>query len=93
MITGCFEDDPIRTGEDDALTAELIERVRLGLPADSEATSAALLATREASRTLLLGPEHCDPTDIELAANVDAFDFAMEANRTDEGLRLTARRP
>lgn len=93
VITGCFEDDPTRTGDDDALTAEFIERVRLGLPADSEAASAELLATREASRTLLLGPEHCDPIDIELAATVDAFDFAMEAERMDDGLRLTTRRP
>lgn len=90
VITGCFQDDPRKTGEDDALTAELIERVRRGLPADADATSEALLATREASLTLLLGPEHCDPNDIELAATVDAFDFAMEADRTADGLRLTA---
>lgn len=38
------------------------------------------------------GSEHCDPTDIELAARVDAVDFAMEAERTGEGLRLTPRR-
>jgi len=68
--------------------AELIERARLGQPLDTAATSAALLATEEAARTLALGPDHCDPSDIELAAAVDAFDFAMEVERTERGLRL-----
>jgi hypothetical protein len=50
-----------------------------------------LLATSEARRTLLLGPEHCDPTDIELAATVDEFDFAMEVVRDGRSLRLEPR--
>ena len=69
----------------------LIERARTGEPLAAAATARALLATEEARKTLALGPEHCDPTDIELAAVVDAFDFAMEVERTDRGLRLTAR--
>ena len=92
VITGRFEDRPDATGTDDEMTAELIERARQGQPLAAAATSSALLATDEAARTLALGPEHCDPTDIALAATVDAFDFAMEVERTDLGLRLTARR-
>ncbi len=91
VITGRFEDAPHTTGDDDALAAELIERARLGQPLDAAATSAALLATNEAAKTLALGPEHCDPADIELAAAVDAFDFAMEVERTPLGLRLAPR--
>ena len=92
VITGRFEDRPDASGADDEMTAELIERARLGAPLAAAVTSSALLATDEAARTLALGPEHCDPTDIALAATVDAFDFAMEVERTDLGLRLTARR-
>lgn len=93
VITGRFEDAPGASGDDDVMTADLIERARLGRPLDSAATSTALLATNEAAKTLALGPEHCDPTDIQLAARVDAFDFAMEVERTPLGLRLTAHNP
>jgi 2-phosphosulfolactate phosphatase len=92
VITGRFEDRP-DGGTDEVLTAELIERARLGRPLDAPAASAALLATDEAARTLALGPDHCDPADIELAAAVDAFDFALEVERTDRGLRLAPWRP
>lgn len=92
VITGRLEDAPER-GADDLLTAELIERARRGLPLDSESTARQLLATDEAARTRLLGPEHFDPADIELAATVDAFDFAMEVERTDLGLCLMPRSP
>ena len=92
VITGCFADRPDDSGGDDRLTAEHIESVRLGEAVDPAATSFALLATREARRTLMLGPEHCDPTDIQLAARVDAFDFAMEVVRDGRGLRLEPRR-
>jgi len=91
VITGRFEDKPDANGDDDVLAATLIERARTGEPLRTAATARALLATAEARRTLALGPEHCDPTDIELAAVVDAFDFAMEVERTDHGLRLTTR--
>jgi len=88
VITGRFEDH-LDGGTDDVLTAELIERARGGRPLEAEATAAALLATEEAAKTLALGSEHTDPRDIELAAAVDEFDFAMEVERTDLGqLRL-----
>jgi len=87
VITGRFEDH-LDGGADDVLTAELIERARTGRPLETVATAAALLATEEATKTLVLGSEHTDPRDIALAAAVDAFDFAMEVERTDLGLRL-----
>lgn len=88
VITGRFE-DRLNSGADDVIVAELIERARTGLPLEAEATAAALLATEEAAKTLALGSEHTDPRDIELAAAVDAFDFAMEVERSDLGLRLS----
>lgn len=90
VITGRFPDHPDR-GEDDELTAEFIERARTGRRLDADATAEALLATDQAARTRALGAEHCDPRDIDLAAAVDAFDFAMEVERTELGLRLTTR--
>ncbi len=38
----------------------------------------------------MLGPDHCDPADIEFASRLDVFDFAMEVERTPDGLRVTA---
>ena len=92
VITGRFEDRP-DGGDDDVLAAELIERARTGRPLEANATAAALRSTEEAAKTLALGVEHTNPRDIELAAVVDAFDFAMEVERTDHGLRLTATIP
>ena len=80
-------------GEDDLLTARLIERARVGEPLEADATARAVAASSEAAVTLALGPEHVDPRDVELAVRVDAFDFAMEARTVDGGLRLTARNP
>ncbi|WP_375483062.1 2-phosphosulfolactate phosphatase [uncultured Jatrophihabitans sp.] len=77
-------------GEDDRLTAELVERVRTGEAIDADRTARAVATSREAEVTLALGPGHVDPRDIELAVRVDAFDFAMEARPTDGGLLLTA---
>ncbi len=91
VITGCFPDRPDDTGDDDRLTANLIERIRTGRPTDASSTAEQLLATMEASRTLALGAEHCDPQDIEFASRVDYFDFAMEVIADDLGLRLEAR--
>ena len=91
VVTGLFEDEPERTAADDRLTVDVIERARHGEPIDPDSVAAALLATDEAERTLRLGPQHCDPSDIELAAQVDAFDFAMEVGRTEIGLRLERR--
>jgi 2-phosphosulfolactate phosphatase len=87
VITGRFEDRPDH-GADDVLTAELIERARIRQPLEAAATAAAVSSTEDAARMLLLGPPHGDPRDIELAAAVDAFDFAMEVERTELGLRL-----
>jgi 2-phosphosulfolactate phosphatase len=91
VITGRFEDRPELHGGDDVLAADLIERARLGQPLGASVTAAALLATEEARRTLALGPEHCDPADIELAATITALDFATEVARTPLALRRTAR--
>jgi 2-phosphosulfolactate phosphatase len=87
VITGRFPDQPDK-GEDDVLTAEFIERARLGLPLDRAETTSWLLQSDQARGTLRLGPEHCDPADIEFCARVDAFDFAMEVVRDEFGLRL-----
>ena len=91
VITGDLPGRDDRLGEDDRLTAELIERVRTGLDADAAATAAAVAATPEAARTLAVGEGHVDPRDIDLAVDVDRFDFAMEVERVPAGLRMTAR--
>jgi hypothetical protein len=70
----------------------LIERVRVGRPARALATAAAVRKSREAAAILGLGPDHADPRDIEFATNVDAFDFAMEAVQTPEGIQLNVLR-
>lgn len=90
VITGCFQDRPDDSGDDDRLTADLIERARTGGPLHADDTSRRLLDTMEASRTLALGAEHCDPLDIEFASQVDRFDFAMEVTIDDIGHRLEA---
>lgn len=61
VITGWFEDRPERSGADDMLTADVIDRVRRGEPIDRGEVASTLLATDEAASTLWLGPEHCDP--------------------------------
>jgi len=91
VITGCFADRPEHNGDDDRLTADLIERARTGQPLRAEESSRRLLDTDEARRTLTLGPEHCDPLDIEYASRVDRFDFAMEVTIDDVGRRLRRR--
>lgn len=88
LITGRFEDDPHATGDDDVVTAQLIERARLGLDLDAERTSRFVAASEEATRTLALGQGHADPDDIAYATRVDAFDFAMEVRRIGGFLRL-----
>lgn len=91
VITGSVADQPDDTGDDDRLTADLIERARTGQPLDADRSSQRLLETKEARRTLALGPEHCDPLDIAYASQVDRFDFAMEVTIDDVGRRLEAR--
>ncbi len=93
VITGCFPDRPDDSGDDDRLTAELIERARTGRPLDAVRTAERLLRTREAANTLALGAEHCDPLDIEYAAQVDRFDFCMEVTDDELGRRLATASP
>lgn len=88
VITGCLADQRGDTGDDDRLTADLIERARTGRPIDATNTSRRLLDTMEARRTLALGAQHSDPMDVEYAADVDRFDFAMEVTVDDVGRRL-----
>lgn len=88
VITGRRGAD--QQGADDLLTAELIERARVGEPIAAVATAHAVATSREAVVTLALGAAHVDPRDIELAVRVDAFDFAMEARVVGSGLLLTA---
>ncbi|MFV0306786.1 MAG: 2-phosphosulfolactate phosphatase [Desertimonas sp.] len=88
VITGWFPDRPGRAALDDVLTAELIERARLGQPLDAEATAAAVQASEETVHTLALGAGHVDPDDIVLATRVDAFEFAMEVHGDGSTLRL-----
>jgi 2-phosphosulfolactate phosphatase len=88
VITGWVADRPERAALDDTLTAELIERARLGQPLDAAATTQAVLASDEAVHTLALGAAHVHPDDIVLATRVDAFDFAMEVHRESDRLVL-----
>ncbi len=89
VITGRFEDRPQR-GDDDLLTAQLIERARLGQHLSAQATAAAVASSDEARRTLALGAGHVDPDDIVYATRVDEFDFAMEVERRPGALVLRA---
>jgi 2-phosphosulfolactate phosphatase len=93
VVTGNFDDDPVMTGDDDRATAELIERVRVGQPAESESTAQFVGATLEAERTLALGGADSHPDDIVFATRVDAFSFAMEVERVDGLLKMTASQP
>ncbi len=92
VITGCFPDAPTTTGDDDRISADYIEAVRLGRRPDPDAVAAAVRDTLEARRTIALDPEHGGPLDVDFATDVDAFDFAMEVIRDDLGLRLELRR-
>lgn len=89
VITGWFDDDD-RSGQDDLDTARLIERLRVGLPVQAAVTARSVADSREALRTLALGTGHGDPADIDLAVQVDAFDFSMQARQTALGLELAA---
>jgi 2-phosphosulfolactate phosphatase len=90
VITGRFPDVP-DGGEDDLLTARLIERARTGRPLDAHATADAVARSEEAARTLAVGEGHVHPDDVAYATAVDRFDFAMEVERVDGGLRLVRR--
>ncbi len=92
VITGRFPDEP-DGGEDDLLTAQLIERARTGRPLDAAATAEAVARSPEADRTLAVGEGNVDPEDIAFSTAVDRFDFAMEVERVDGRLRLVRREP
>jgi 2-phosphosulfolactate phosphatase len=87
VITGRFPDFP-NGGEDDLITAQFIEDVRVGNNVDVNATSSAIASTAEAARTLALGGDDVHPDDVSFATAVDLFDFAMEATRDGERVRL-----
>lgn len=90
VITGRFPDRP-DSGDDDLVTAQLIERARLGQPLDAAATAEAVARSPEAEHTLAVGVEHAHPDDISYATVVDRFDFAMEVERVEGRLRLVRR--
>jgi 2-phosphosulfolactate phosphatase len=93
ILTGRDPAAGLDSGSDDRLTAELIERARLGWPLAAERTARDVAASPEAAHTLQLGPASAPQQDIELAVRVDAFAFAMEALRTPAGIRLERREP
>ena len=93
VITGRMTGERLANATDDLATAELIERARLGIDLDADATSRFVANSEEARRTLALGPGHVDPEDITLVTRVDAFDFAMEVHRIDGRLRLDRTQP
>ncbi len=91
VATGWFLDQPGRPGrdgEDDILTAKFIDALCRGGPVNAAQVAADVAATDEASRTLALGVGHVHPEDIDLAVDVDRYDFAMEVTRDELGLRL-----
>jgi 2-phosphosulfolactate phosphatase len=83
VITGRFPDRPDVTGDDDRLTAEAIERARLGQDIRADEVAEAIATSDEAARTLALGAGHVHPDDIAYATRVDCFSFAMEVHRRD----------
>lgn len=76
------------SGADDVIGALYIEAVRRGDPVDPAAAAHAIRTSNEAARTLILGPEHVDPLDIDYSVDVDRFPFAMEVTRDAIGHRL-----
>jgi 2-phosphosulfolactate phosphatase len=76
------------SGADDLVTAELIERARIGQPLRAAETARLVGTSEEAARTLAIGEGHVHPEDVDRAVAVDVFDFAMEVARTPIGLRL-----
>lgn len=90
VLSGWYTD---WAADDDRLTAEHIEARRTGASADDDAAAAALRASPEAFRTLEAGEGNMDPRDVDLAADVDRFDFAMEVLRIDGRLTIDGRPP
>ena len=90
VITGRFPDSP-SGGGDDLATAQLIERARRGEPLQIAETSDAVAHSVWAKRMAGMDIGDVHPHDIAYAVDVDRFDFAMEVQRADAGLRLVAR--
>lgn len=93
VITGRFADRGEDSGSDDLLTAQHIEAIRAGQPTDPTHTARAVSDSPEAARTLKHGDDHVDPLDIAYSVDVDRFDFAMEVQRDQIGLRLNRVEP
>jgi 2-phosphosulfolactate phosphatase len=91
VITGRFPDGS-DSGEDDLLTANLIERARRGDPIDAVATAKAVAETPWALQIRDNDNEHVHHLDVRYATDVDLFDFAMEVEREKNQLRLVQRR-
>ncbi|MFT0762585.1 2-phosphosulfolactate phosphatase [Scrofimicrobium sp. R131] len=84
VVTGSWPGRSL-AGDDDWLTAQLIERVRLGEPRRGEETASQIRHSPEAEFTLGLGAGNAHPEDVEYALRVDHFDFALAAERGPEG--------
>ena len=69
-------------------SGEYVEAIRRGERVDPGAAADAIRTSDEAARTLILGPEHVDPLDIDYAVDIDRFGFAMEVTRDAVGHRL-----
>jgi 2-phosphosulfolactate phosphatase len=87
VITGRFPDS-LEGGEDDLISAQFIEDLRVGNAVDADVTSSAIASTAEATRTLALGGDDVHADDVAFATAVDLFDFAMEAVRDGMRVRL-----
>lgn len=85
VLTGWYPD---WAADDDRLAAEHIEARRTGAAVDDAAAAEALRATPEAFRTIEAGVGNMDPRDIDLAAAVDRFGFAMEVLRMGDLLTI-----
>jgi 2-phosphosulfolactate phosphatase len=90
VITGRFPDGS-DDGEDDLLTAQLIERARNGAPLDAVATANAVAATPWASQIQAEDSDHVHHLDVAYATEVDRFDFAMEVERVNNQFRMIRR--
>jgi 2-phosphosulfolactate phosphatase len=91
VISGRFAGRGPLSGSDDLATAGLIERARLGQPLDAERVIDEVSTSEEAVHTLGHGPDSAPPEDLESSTRIDAFDFAMEALRSSDGLYLERR--
>jgi 2-phosphosulfolactate phosphatase len=90
VITGRFPDSP-DGGEDDLVTAQLIERARLGDALEIAATKDAVANSTWAQKIGEMDLNDVHPDDIAYSVDVDRFDFAMTVDRVDNRLRLVAR--